>query len=203
MMGFQETFRNPSKTIRYLILFTLIFIFSSQTAFAAQSSPVTHASVSPHRCIHGEWCSGDVTVTLKAAAMHHTGIKQITYSATGAKAIPEVIVTGNSVSFLINMQGITTVTFFAEDNVGHREKPKTVTVRIDKTAPVLTDPSADKELWPPDHEMKPVEISYNVTDISPTACRLKVACEEDNKTCSKGIVRDAHHVFLRADLRSR
>ena len=66
-----------------------------------------------------------------------SGVKDITYSATGAQPIASTSVTGASVTISIATQGQTTVTFFARDNAGNAEAPQTITVKLDKTPPVL------------------------------------------------------------------
>ena len=40
---------------------------------------------------------------------------------------------------VFSAEGATTLTFAAKDNVGNTETSKTLTIRIDKTAPVITD----------------------------------------------------------------
>src|SRR2546422_667057 len=72
-----------------------------------------------------------------------SGVKQITYSATGAQSIPSTTVTGGSASINITTDGQTTLTYFARDNAGNSESPKTLTIKLDKHAPNVSCGSAD------------------------------------------------------------
>jgi hypothetical protein len=105
--------------------------------------PVTTASLAPPPTGFG-WNNTNVVVTLNATDAR--GVKQITYSATGANPISTTVVTGSTASFTVSAEGITTVSFFAQDNWGNIEATKTQIVRIDKTAPTVTCGSPDG-LW--------------------------------------------------------
>jgi hypothetical protein len=100
--------------------------------------PVTIASVSPGPNTNG-WNNSNITVNLNSTDSEPggTGVKQITYSATGAQAIASTVVNGASDSFTISTEGITTITFFGTDNANNVEAPKTITIRLDKTAPTI------------------------------------------------------------------
>ena len=50
-------------------------------------------------------------------------------------------------------EGVTTVTFFATDVAGNIEPPQSLTVRIDKTRPVISGMPVNCTLWPPNHEL--------------------------------------------------
>ncbi len=66
-------------------------------------------------------------------------MQSITYEAAGAQPIAQTTVAGNTATILINREGNkTTITFFATDNAGNREAPKTVVVNLDKTMPRTT-----------------------------------------------------------------
>jgi hypothetical protein len=71
-----------------------------------------------------------------------SGVRRITYSATGAQTIASTVVNGSIASFDVTASGVTTISFFAEDNAGNLEATKTLTVRIDRTAPTITCGSA-------------------------------------------------------------
>ena len=67
-------------------------------------------------------------------------MKEITYSASGAQSISTTTVSGNSVTGIsISNEGTTTLSFSAKDNAGNTETAKSVTIKIDKTAPVISD----------------------------------------------------------------
>jgi len=46
-----------------------------------------------------------------------SGVKEITYSATGPQSIPRATETGGSASIPVTVEGEMTITFFATDNV--------------------------------------------------------------------------------------
>ena len=86
------------------------------------------------------WWRSPVTVSLDADDGPGSGVKQITYSATGANPIATTVVESDSTLFFLVSDGSTTVTFFAEDNAGNVEDPQTLLVEIDQTEPVLDLP---------------------------------------------------------------
>jgi hypothetical protein len=100
--------------------------------------PVTSAGISPTPNANG-WNNANVTITLMSTddEPNGTGIKQITYSATGSQNIGSTVVGGASASLTISTEGITTITFFGTDNAGNIEIPKTITIKLDKTPPTI------------------------------------------------------------------
>jgi len=56
-------------------------------------------------------------------------------------------------------EGVTTVSYFATDAAGNEESARTLDVKIDGTAPVLSGlPSEQCTLWPPNHELQRVAV---------------------------------------------
>ena len=97
--------------------------------------PTITASVAPPPNAAG-WHNSDVTVTLTATDdANGSGIRSITYSATGAQPIPSTTVNAATTSVVINANGITTLSYFATDNEGNTSDVGTTTVRLDKVAP--------------------------------------------------------------------
>ncbi|HVH70277.1 MAG TPA: hypothetical protein VNB49_04100, partial [Candidatus Dormibacteraeota bacterium] len=127
--------------------------------------PVTIASVSPHPNAAG-WNNSSVTVTLNSTDNEPggTGVKQITYSVTGAQTIPNTVVNSPSASFAISTEGITTITFFGTDNAGNVESAKIVTIQLDKTPPTVACSASPNILWPPNNKLVPINVSVNVSD---------------------------------------
>ena len=127
--------------------------------------PVTTASVSPSPNANG-WNSANVTVMLNSTDNEpgSSGVKQVTYNATGAQTIGDTIVSGESATFAISEEGVTIITFFGADNAGNIETAKTISVQIDKTPPTVTCNASPNVLWPPNNKLAPVYVSVNVTD---------------------------------------
>src|SRR5205807_870457 len=99
--------------------------------------PTSSAMPSPPPNANG-WNNTSVTVTLAATDNPGgSGVQSINYTLTGAQT-GSAVVPGNTASFTISAEGTTTVTFYATDNAGNVEGTKTLTVKIDKTAPTLT-----------------------------------------------------------------
>ncbi len=107
--------------------------------------PVTTAVVAPPPTSFG-WNNGNVVVTVSATDPSGSGVRFLTYSATGAQPIASTTVGVASVPVFLSMEGVTTLSFFAQDNWGNIESPNTQAVRIDKTDPVVSCASADG-LW--------------------------------------------------------
>jgi uncharacterized repeat protein (TIGR01451 family) len=85
----------------------------------------------------------------------------------------------------------------------------TTTTTASNPPPTITGAAADPSvLWPPNHRMVNVTVSYNVIDncpLPPDSCTLSVTSNEpvngkgDGDTSPDWIVLDDHHVLLRAE----
>ena len=99
--------------------------------------PATTASVVPAPNGYG-WNRVSVVVTLNAQDdSAGFGVRDITYNATGAQPIASTNVIGNSTSFTISNEGITTISYFARDQALNVESGKSLVVRIDLTNPTI------------------------------------------------------------------
>jgi hypothetical protein len=127
--------------------------------------PVTVATSSPSPNSSG-WNNTNVTVTLNSTdnELGGTGVKQVTYSATGAQTIGNTIVSGGSAAFAVSAEGVTIVTFFGTDNAGNVEGAKIITVEVDKTPPMVACSASPNVLWPPNNKLVPVNASVTVSD---------------------------------------
>ena len=97
--------------------------------------PTITASVAPPANAAG-WHKSNVTVTLTATDdANGSGIKSITYSATGAQPIQSTTVNAASTNVVITTNGITTLSYFATDNEGNTSDVGMTTVKLDKVAP--------------------------------------------------------------------
>src|SRR5882724_5506405 len=113
-------------------------VSSPLTIVIDSTAPVSTAFLSPTANING-WNNSDVIVTLISSDNETagTGVKQITYSASGAQTIGNTAISSASTSFALNTEGITAVTFFGADNAGNVEAPRTAVVKLDKTPPTI------------------------------------------------------------------
>jgi uncharacterized repeat protein (TIGR01451 family) len=85
----------------------------------------------------------------------------------------------------------------------------TATTTAFNPPPTITGAAVDQPvLWPPNHKLANVTVSYEVTDncpLPPNSCTLSVASNEpingtgDGDTSPDWIILDAHHVQLRAE----
>ena len=96
-------------------------------------APTTSAALSQEPNAAG-WHKADVTLTLAAADNGGSGLREIAYSTGGAYT--HVFGT-TSVAIPFTSEGTTTVIFYAKDQAGNSEAAQTVTVKLDKTAPVI------------------------------------------------------------------
>jgi hypothetical protein len=82
------------------------------------------------------WHNTDVTVTLGGGEVPTgTGVQYLEYQLSGATTAPVTRVAGDFAKFTVSNEGITTVTYWAADNANNVSVPRSLTVRIDKTAP--------------------------------------------------------------------
>jgi len=115
-----------------------VFGFTSVPSPTDTVPPTTVASVSPTSNTNG-WNNTDTAVQFNAADnVGGSGVKSITFSATGAQTIPSTVIGGPLASVDVTSEGQTTITYFASDNAGNSETPHTITVKLDKTAPEAT-----------------------------------------------------------------
>lgn len=103
------------------------------------------------------WFTTDVSVTL-AATDNCSGVASTEYSLDGANWQPY---TG---SFTISVEGTTVVSYRSTDNAGNAEAIKTLTVKIDKTAPTVSMSANPARIFPPNGKMIPVTLTLNASD---------------------------------------
>ena len=98
-------------------------------------APTTTAIVTPMPNAAG-WNNSQVAVILTAEDnTGGSGANTITYAVDGGSP---VTVDASGTKFLIATEGVHTVQYFAVDNAGNMEATKTLTVRIDATAPQVS-----------------------------------------------------------------
>jgi len=75
------------------------------------------------------WSKENVTVNLRGIDSG-SGIAKTFYSINGSEYV-------EGTSFTIDREGINKISFYSVDLAGNREEPKTIEVKIDKTAPII------------------------------------------------------------------
>lgn len=99
--------------------------------------PSTVAAIDPVPNGSG-WNNANLVVLLKAGDdLGGSGVSDISYTVVGAETVQKTTVHGASVVVPISTEGTSQITFFARDVAGNTEAPRTVSVRLDKTAPVI------------------------------------------------------------------
>lgn len=96
---------------------------------------ITTASLSPTPNSVG-WNSSSVQVMLTTTGGTN-GVREIVYSASGAETIATTTVAGATAQIPITAEGLTTITFSAQDQAGNQEQARTVTVKLDRIAPTV------------------------------------------------------------------
>ncbi|CAG0988215.1 hypothetical protein PLCT2_02312 [Planctomycetaceae bacterium] len=100
--------------------------------------PTITATLSPEPSA-SSWYNQDVTLTVNASDDEGgSGVRAITYSASGAQASDPVTVNGGTATLLITTEGQTTATYLATDNAGNSSAPQSMMVQLDKTAPTIS-----------------------------------------------------------------
>jgi hypothetical protein len=123
-------------------------------------APMTIATTAPAAPNGGNgWFTSDVTVSLNATD-NCAGVSSTEYSTDGNSTwLPY---TG---SFVISAEGTTTVSYRSTDRAGNVEAARSLTVKIDKTAPVITlKPSATFLL--PNHAYRALTVADMVASAS-------------------------------------
>lgn len=122
--------------------------------------PVTTASPSVEPNAHG-WNRTDVTITLQADdGTNGSGVKHMSVRVNDG---PEQVIAGGHITVPLTHEGAHTIRYFSIDNVGNAEVERTLTVRIDKTAPVVVgarQTAANAFGW----NNGPVIVSFTATD---------------------------------------
>lgn len=103
-----------------------------QQVVVAPQAPVTEAELDPPPNPAG-WNKGNVVVTLRATDGGGSGVKEIHFRLSTAPS--EIVVPEPLAVFTVAAEGTTVVTYFAVDNSGVQEGPKTLEIKIDKVAP--------------------------------------------------------------------
>ncbi|HMG61265.1 MAG TPA: hypothetical protein VK583_16170 [Burkholderiales bacterium] len=133
---------------------TIVRLATGEVFGATADSIPTTTTATPAQAPNANgWNNTNVTINLAAADdPGGSGVKEIHFSQSGAQGGAGVVA-GSRTAVTISAEGTTTLTFFAVDNAGNQEAAKTLTVRIDKTPPVIAGLPASCTLWPPNRQM--------------------------------------------------
>jgi hypothetical protein len=108
------------------------------------TAPSTKATLSEEANANG-WYRRDISVSLSAEDQGGAGVRQVHYESgpISAQNVPETTVPAGQLptQIAIRTEGTTTLTYFATDNAGNVESPKSLTVNVDKTEPQITVPA--------------------------------------------------------------
>lgn len=145
---------------------TFITVFSSSAQLSVNvkvaappaqdvTPPTTQASASPAANAAG-WNNSNVTLQFTATDNPGgSGVKSISVSTSGAQT-GQTTFPASSGSVVITAEGTTTVRYFAVDNAGNQEAPKSLVVKLDKTPPLVAGLPVNCSLWPPNGTMTTV-----------------------------------------------
>ena len=143
-------------------------------------APTTALSLSPSPNANG-WNRTNTTLNLNSVDNPGGGVQEMQYSLSGAETRGPYIVGSNAMT-LLTTEGVTTITYFATDYSGNQESSKAYSVRIDKTAPVISGlPDHGCTLWPPNRQMVEVATvsgSDALSGLADGALQLTVSSNE-------------------------
>lgn len=147
--------------------------------------PTTVASASPGANAKG-WNATPVTITLSATDnVGGSGVKEVRYSLTGMTKASGVV-PGNTATVTIPAEGTTTLKYYAVDYAGNQETAKTLTIRVDRTAPVVLGLPSTCSLWPPDHRLVQVASVSARDAVSGLAGPVAITVTSNEPTDSQG-----------------
>ena len=123
-----------------------------------ESAPLTTATVAP-AAPDGEngWYITKPSVTLSASDC--SGIATTEYSLDDGETWQTY-----SGAIQIENEGITTLLYQSVDRADHTESPKSITFKVDTSAPELTLSATPSVIWPPNGQMVTVSIDGSGTD---------------------------------------
>jgi hypothetical protein len=124
------------------------------------TAPVTTAELNPAAPNGANgWYVSNATVRLDAAD-ECSGVAATEYSTDGGATWTPYPADG----FQISNEGVTTVLYRSTDRAGNVEAARTLTVKLDKSAPTLTLSADPSEIWPPDGRTVNVTLSGQGAD---------------------------------------
>lgn len=158
-----------------------------------QTPPTSSASTMP-ASPNGTsgWFTSEVTVNLSAIDNDGgSGVRSLTYTASGAQTIGATTVPGASARLTISTEGTTMISYAATDSGGNVEPSQTVMIKLDTTAPSITASAANADgtayttgSW----TNQQVTVSFSCSDatsgVAPDACPAAVTIGAEGTTPS-------------------
>jgi hypothetical protein len=125
-------------------------------------APETTAKRTPAPNAAG-WNAEDVTVDLSAVDAGESGVDEVRFELDGAETRAGALPAGGG-AVTVRSEGVTTLAYWAVDVAGNAEARRTLTVRIDRTAPKLSAVPSPATLWPPNGKLVPVIVRVDADD---------------------------------------
>jgi uncharacterized lipoprotein YddW (UPF0748 family) len=128
-------------------------------------APITSISISP-AAPNGSngWYTSNVTVTLSGAD-NCSGVAGTEFSTNGGMTWQPY-----AGSLIISAGGVTTINYRSVDRAGNIETAKSLAIRIDKTAPIISLSASPSTIWPPNGKTVMVAIhgegSESISDLN-------------------------------------
>jgi hypothetical protein len=112
-------------------------VFRPNIVLPDRTVPAVEGRLWPRSTVAG-WNNSDVTVRMAGGEVPAgTGVNYLEYQLSGATTTPVTRVDGDFAKFTVSNEGVTTVQFWAVDKANNTSTKRTMTIRIDKTAPVV------------------------------------------------------------------
>lgn len=121
-------------------------------------APVTTATVTPALPGESGWYRSAVTVTL-GASDNCSGVARTEFSTDGGVTWEPYT---SNLSFVSD--GIKIIHYRSVDNAGNIEEARSLTVRIDQTAPAISLSADPSVIWPPNGKIIPITLSGSGAD---------------------------------------
>ncbi|MDQ6692647.1 MAG: hypothetical protein M3Z13_07765, partial [Candidatus Dormibacteraeota bacterium] len=99
--------------------------------------PTVSATAAPTANASG-FARGPVTVAITAVSPSGPGVRSVTYTTSGALAIPTTIVAGSTAQITVDADGETDVDSYATDLSGTNSPTLRTVVKVDRSAPAIT-----------------------------------------------------------------
>ncbi|NOU86312.1 hypothetical protein GC102_11070 [Paenibacillus sp. LMG 31460] len=144
-----------------------------------RSKPETQAVIEPGEPNGANgWYTSDVTVTLSVYD-DFSGAARTEYRLnSGDWKVYEG-------AFAVSAEGSHVLEYRSVDRAGNIEDSKSMTLRIDKTAPILNIVPDKTELWPPNGKLVPIQVAIQAFDERSGIAGIKLVSITSNETDSK------------------